>query len=86
VKPPTVTGNLEGRERPARWTMKKTRRKELTGQDIDAMSDAEKTKLIAGIEAKTPEQRRAESEPLNPAEQARWDRFRKKAQGGRPKI
>jgi hypothetical protein len=64
--------------------MKKKREKVLTGRAVDAMSDAEKAKLIADIDAQTPEQRLAESKPLTSAQRARWNKFKKKM--GRPKI
>jgi hypothetical protein len=57
---------------------------ELTGEAIDAMSNAQKARLVEELERQTPEQRLAESRPLNAAERAQWRRIQKKM--GRPKI
>ena len=66
------------------------KKKELTGNAVDAMSDAEKAKLIAELEAETPGQRLARSRPLNKKERAFYERFRKaqkaKRKAGRPRI
>ena len=66
------------------------KKKELTGNIIDAMSDAEKAKLIAELETETPTQRLARSRPLNKKERAFYERFRKaqkaKRKAGRPRI
>jgi hypothetical protein len=59
------------------------RRKELDGRTFDALSDAEKAKIVAEIEAEDPADRLARSKPLTPAQRADW-RTRKKM--GRPKI
>ncbi|HZK80871.1 MAG TPA: hypothetical protein VFC46_07385 [Humisphaera sp.] len=56
----------------------------LTGRAMDAMTPAQKQKIIDDIERSTPERRRAESKAPTPAEQARLDRAGKKM--GRPKI
>jgi hypothetical protein len=56
----------------------------LTGEKFDALPAAEKERIFQEIERETPEQRRAASRPLNPAERARWNRIKKKM--GRPKI
>jgi hypothetical protein len=56
----------------------------LTGRAIDAMTPAERQKIIDDIERSTPEQRRAESRPPTRAEQARLDRLVKRM--GRPRL
>lgn len=61
-------------------------KKELTGKMIDAMSDAEKEKIIAEIESETPEQRWAASRPLTKAERERFNRWKKRANRGRPRV
>ncbi|HET6246850.1 MAG TPA: hypothetical protein VFE47_04050 [Tepidisphaeraceae bacterium] len=58
--------------------------KEMSGVDFDALPPAEKERIFNEIETGTPEQRRAESRPLNKAEQARWNKVKRKA--GRPRI
>jgi hypothetical protein len=60
------------------------RNPEMTGRDFDALSPAEKERIFNEIERGTPEQRRAQSRPLNAAERARWKRVRNKV--GRPRI
>lgn len=57
---------------------------ELTGEAIDSMSDSEKARLVEELDRHTPEQRRAESRPLNGRERAQWRRITKNM--GRPKI
>jgi hypothetical protein len=57
---------------------------EMSGHDFDALSAEEKERIFQEIERGTPEQRRAESRPLNAAERARWKRIKKKI--GRPRI
>ena len=55
--------------------------------DIDefiSLPDAEKERIVAEIEAESPEQRLARSRPLNARERARWQRF--KAKAGRPRV
>ncbi len=68
--------------------MKKNRK--LDGRLFEAMSDAEKAKVIAGIEAQTPEQRRVKERPLNKKERARFESIRKeivtKRKAGRPTV
>ena len=58
----------------------------LTSRKIEAMSDAERARLIADIERETPEQRLARSKPLTPRQRAQWGRIKKKMGRGRPKI
>ena len=48
------------------------------------LPDAEKDKIFAEIESKTPEQILAESRPLNRKERALWKELKKKM--GRPKV
>jgi hypothetical protein len=61
-------------------------RQKLTGRAIDAMTPAEHQRLMAKFESETPEQRRARSKPVTPADQARLDRFVEKTGRGRPKL
>jgi len=49
---------------------------------IDAMTDAQRAKLAAELEAETPEQRLARSKPLNAEQRAFWRKIKKKM--GRP--
>src|SRR5580658_4779869 len=58
----------------------------LTGRAIDAMTPAERQKLIDKLESETPEQRRARAKPVTPADQSRMDRFVEKMGRGRPKL
>jgi len=58
--------------------------KELTGREFDALPAAEKERIFQELENETPEQRRANSRPLNSEERKRWERIKKKL--GRPKI
>jgi hypothetical protein len=62
-------------------TSKQTR--ELTGRDIDAMSDAQRQALVDEIASQTPQQRMAPSRPLNKRERADFERRRKV---GRPRF
>jgi hypothetical protein len=63
------------------------KKKELTGHAIDAMTEAERAKLIADIEARTPEQHLAESKALTKSQRVRFKRFQKRANaGGRPVV
>jgi hypothetical protein len=61
----------------------KTQNREMTGRDFEALPESEKQKIIQEIESKTPEQRLAESRPLNKRERADFERRRK---AGRPKF
>ena len=64
--------------------------KKLDGRIFEAMSDAEKAKVIAEIEAHTPEQRRAKERPLSKKERDRFESIRKeilqKRKAGRPVV
>jgi hypothetical protein len=55
-----------------------------------AMSDAERNQFLAEIERQSPQERLAQSRPLNAKERADWNAFRKRALrrrgAGRPKI
>ena len=66
------------------------KKKELNGRMFDAMSDAEKAKVIAEIEAETPEERRKNWKPLSARERAEFESFRKevlkKRKPGRPVV
>lgn len=65
--------------------MKKSRKSdELTGEKFDAMSPAERQKIIDEIERIPPEKLWAMSKLPTPAEQRKLDRIAKKL--GRPKI
>jgi hypothetical protein len=70
--------------------MKKSRKKEMTGQGFDALSDAEKEKIFAEIDAEPAEQQLARSKPLNARERTFFERFRKarqaKRKAGRPVV
>ena len=57
----------------------------LTGQQIDAMTPAQRRKLLEGLERQTPEQRRAEALPLTPGERARMVRAGRGLGPGRPR-
>ncbi|HEY8749196.1 MAG TPA: hypothetical protein VIM11_14535 [Tepidisphaeraceae bacterium] len=63
---------------------KKPEERVLTGRMIDAMTDAQRAKLAAELEAETPEQRLARSKPLNAEQRAFWRKIKKKM--GRPRI
>src|SRR5216684_2781289 len=56
----------------------------LTGEQIDAMTDAQRAKLVAELEAETPEQRLARAKPLNAKQRKTWRSIKKKL--GRPRI
>jgi hypothetical protein len=58
-------------------------RRRLTS-NFSSLPDAEKNRIFAEIESKTPEQILAESRPLNATERAFWKRIKKKM--GRPKV
>ena len=59
-------------------------KREMTSDDFEALSDAEKEQIWEEIDRQTPEELRAKSRPLNAAERRQWKRFQKKV--GRPKI
>jgi hypothetical protein len=56
----------------------------LTGQSIDAMTDAERANLVAELDSETPEQRLARAKPLNDVQRKTWRAVRRKM--GRPKT
>jgi hypothetical protein len=56
----------------------------LTGEKFDAMTTRQREKVIAEIEAESPQQRLARSRPMNARERERWDRVKKHM--GRPKL
>jgi hypothetical protein len=56
----------------------------LTSAKIAVMTDAQRAKIIADIEAETLEERLARSKPLGARQRATWRRIKKKM--GRPKI
>jgi len=67
----------------------------LTGRAIDAMTPAERQRLVDKLESETPEQRAARCKPLTPRDQARMDRLIKTIDAarkmeakkmGRPKL
>jgi len=68
----------------------KTRTKEMTGQDFDALSDAERRRIFTELDAEPVEQQLARSKPLSAAERAFYERFRRaqqaKRKAGRPRI
>jgi len=55
-----------------------------TGEDFDALADAQKKRIFHELESKTTEQLLAESRPLNKTERATWREIKKKL--GRPRI
>jgi hypothetical protein len=63
--------------------MSKKQIRPLTGRMIDAMTDAQRAKLIEDLESKTPEQNLAESRPLTRAQRERWQ---ERARIGRPVV
>lgn len=56
----------------------------LTGEMIDSMTDAQRAKLVAELDAQTPEQRLARAKPLNATQRSTWRGIKRKL--GRPKI
>jgi hypothetical protein len=74
-----------------RATRKSTLRSEakdeiLTGEKFDAMTDLQRAKVFAEIEAETSADRRARSKPMNAEERAWWKRAQKKLKAGRPRF
>jgi len=49
-----------------------------------AFSEAQRRRIVAQLEAETPQRRLARSRPLNAAERKRWRRFQQKL--GRPRV
>ena len=65
---------------------KKDREKDdLTGEKFVAMTDGQRAKVIAEIEAESPQQRLARSKPMSARERERWKRVKKKM-AGRPRL
>ena len=64
--------------------MKRSKHRELTGKDFDALPAAEKERIFQELESATTEQLLADSRPLNKKERAEWKRI--KAKMGRPRI
>ena len=62
----------------------KSRKREMTAEDFEALPDTEKERIWQEIDAKTTEQLRAESRPLNAHERRQWRRVQRKV--GRPRI
>jgi len=60
--------------------------KSLTGRAIDAMTPAERQKLLDDLDSQTPAQRRANSRPPTVSEKARAIRAGKAMGRGRPKL
>lgn len=58
----------------------------LTGQQIDAMTQMQRRKLLDDLERSTPERRRAESVPLSPQEKARMIQIGRGVGPGRPRL
>lgn len=58
---------------------------ELTAASFEALPDSEKNRIFQEIEDGTPEQRLADSRPLNKEERAWWREW-KRRRGGRPKV
>jgi hypothetical protein len=50
------------------------------------MTDEQRAKVFAELEAETPEHRQTRSKPLNAGERAWWKRVQKKLKAGRPKF
>jgi hypothetical protein len=57
--------------------MKKSKKSDI--DEFIALSDAKKAEIIAKIDAQTPEQRVANSRPLNPRDRAKWAAFKSRA-------
>ena len=66
--------------------MTKKQTRPLTGRMIDAMTDAQRAKLIEDLESKSPEQHLAASRPLTKAQRQRFKRWQKRARIGRPVV
>jgi hypothetical protein len=58
----------------------------LTGEKFDTMTDQERAKVFAALEAESPEQRQSRSKPLNAEERAWWKQAQKKLKAGRPRF
>lgn len=64
----------------------KAKQHEMSGRDFEALPRGEREKIIADIEAKTPEQHLAESRPLTRAERAQWKQYKRRGSAGRPLL
>ncbi|HEY8749468.1 MAG TPA: hypothetical protein VIM11_15895 [Tepidisphaeraceae bacterium] len=64
--------------------MRKQNKGVLTGESIDGMTNAQREKLVAELEAETPEQRMRRARPLSAQQRATWRRIKKKM--GRPRV
>ena len=65
----------------------KPEEREMTASEFMALPDTEKQKIFGQLEAQTPEQREAESRPLNAAERAQWQQTKRQLRGpGRPRL
>ncbi len=83
---------------PAAWiaqqkenmkTVKRTpRKREITADDFIALPDEEKNRIVAEIDAETPEERLAKSKHLNKRERAEWKQIQAAMRRGpgRPKL
>jgi hypothetical protein len=61
----------------------------MTAEEFIALPDAEKNRIVAEIEAETPDQRLAGSTPLTPELRRRWNKFKKNVKAnrrGRPQM
>ena len=60
---------------------------EMTASQFKALPDDEKQRIFDELDSQTPEQREAESRPLNAAERAQWRRTKRRLRGpGRPRL
>ena len=62
------------------------KRKQLSGQDFDAMTPRQKQRLVESYEHRSPEERWAAARPLTPAETQWAKRLGAKMGRGRPKL
>jgi len=66
-------------------TGRRPKEKGLTASEFIALPDVEKNRIVAELEAESPERRLARSRPLNAREIRQWDQIRKRLRG-RPKL
>ncbi len=68
--------------------MKRKQNSGLSASEFIALSDEEKNRIAAEIDAETPEQRLARSKPLNARERVEWREIQKQMRRarGRPKV
>jgi hypothetical protein len=66
----------------------KTKKNGMTAEDFIALPDEEKNRIVAELEAMTPEEILAKSKPLNARERAEWKRIQAnmRRNRGRPKV